>query len=287
MENKDNVYEENTDTQAVAVAEESAVAQGEKDALAVLGKFKDVNALARAYGALEAEFTKRSQRLKELERLADNLQDGNGLAALGAEKLRKHAKARKEAAKAFDEFVATVGKAHTDAAATDCEPANEVQAAEKNAADKTQTLGLEKDEKEGGGYALKEESAIAAQPDGEGQAAELEKALAQGERSLDGAESVEKRNAEAGSGLGEQAFPTVANHGNAEASSEELYQRASRDERVRLKIIGEYLSSIEKSGAPLTANGAGMPIAPPLRAKSIGDAGAMALQFFKQPYKNQ
>ena len=32
-----------------------------------LGKFKDVKALLSAYGSLEAEFTKRCQRLKELE----------------------------------------------------------------------------------------------------------------------------------------------------------------------------------------------------------------------------
>lgn len=32
-----------------------------------LGKFKSVDALKRAYGELEAEFTRRSQRLKELE----------------------------------------------------------------------------------------------------------------------------------------------------------------------------------------------------------------------------
>lgn len=34
----------------------------------VLGKFADVDALVRAYGELEAEFTRRSQRLKELEK---------------------------------------------------------------------------------------------------------------------------------------------------------------------------------------------------------------------------
>ncbi len=32
-----------------------------------LGKFKDVNALLNAYNSLQAEFTKRCQRLKELE----------------------------------------------------------------------------------------------------------------------------------------------------------------------------------------------------------------------------
>ncbi|MDE6558220.1 MAG: hypothetical protein K2K39_03830 [Clostridia bacterium] len=37
------------------------------DAAAELGKFKDVKALMEAYQTLEAEFTRRSQRLKELE----------------------------------------------------------------------------------------------------------------------------------------------------------------------------------------------------------------------------
>ena len=32
-----------------------------------LGKFKDVKALIHAYNSLEAEFTKRCQRIKELE----------------------------------------------------------------------------------------------------------------------------------------------------------------------------------------------------------------------------
>ena len=47
-------------TADAAEAEEEMAATG-------LGKFKDVRALLEAYQALEAEFTRRSQRLKELE----------------------------------------------------------------------------------------------------------------------------------------------------------------------------------------------------------------------------
>lgn len=43
--------------------EESPEERGEQN----LGKFKSVDALLRAYGELEAEFTRRSQRLKALE----------------------------------------------------------------------------------------------------------------------------------------------------------------------------------------------------------------------------
>jgi hypothetical protein len=132
-------------------------------------------------------------------------------------------------------------------------------------------------------YALKEENTPAAKLEGEGIAAELKKVPARGVVSIfeeeNGAADVEE-------GKGEKAFPAVANYGNTVVSSEELYRQASRDEGVRLKIIGEYLASIGKNGAPLTASGAGVPITPPLRAKNIADAGVMALQLFKQPYQN-
>lgn len=49
-----------------AVTADTAEAEKE-NAAAVTGKFKDVKALMDAYQALEAEFTRRSQRLKELE----------------------------------------------------------------------------------------------------------------------------------------------------------------------------------------------------------------------------
>lgn len=45
----------------------NAAETGEENVAADLGKFKDVKALLNAYNNLEAEFTRRSQRLKELE----------------------------------------------------------------------------------------------------------------------------------------------------------------------------------------------------------------------------
>lgn len=50
----------------------AGTAEAEREnAAAELGKFKDVKALMDAYQALEAEFTRRSQRLKELEAKKD------------------------------------------------------------------------------------------------------------------------------------------------------------------------------------------------------------------------
>ena len=109
MEKEENVYEESLGTEKTAGAEEH------EKVLTVPGKFKDVDALARAYGALEAEFTRRSQRLKELEKMVENFEKGNGLSEESkAEKLKKTATARREAAKKFDEFVASVEHARTE-----------------------------------------------------------------------------------------------------------------------------------------------------------------------------
>ena len=56
----DNLTQNGRGTADAAEAEEIKAA-------ADLGKFKDVQALLSAYESLEAEFTRRSQRLKELE----------------------------------------------------------------------------------------------------------------------------------------------------------------------------------------------------------------------------
>ena len=62
---------ENNNEQTKILSEQPAVAEEDngntikEDVL--LGKFKDVNALKNAYNSLQAEFTKRCQRIKELE----------------------------------------------------------------------------------------------------------------------------------------------------------------------------------------------------------------------------
>jgi hypothetical protein len=81
----------------------------------------------------------------------------------------------------------------------------------------------------------------------------------------------------------EREQPSVAENREKEApSSETLYERASTDENVRLKIIGEYLSSLGKTGAPLMRGGARTLVAPPVKARSVEEAGSMALRFFQK-----
>jgi hypothetical protein len=62
---EDIVKSEQTPVEAQPVGTEMEI-KGDKDAIS-LGKFKDVKSLLDAYNSLQAEFTKRCQRLKELE----------------------------------------------------------------------------------------------------------------------------------------------------------------------------------------------------------------------------
>ncbi len=61
--------EEKDNTGVAREAAQGAEARGEEGAAAPaqLGKFRSVDALLNAYNSLEAEFTRRSQRLRELE----------------------------------------------------------------------------------------------------------------------------------------------------------------------------------------------------------------------------
>lgn len=70
---KDNHTQNLRTTADAVVAEET---NNEEQQAESLGKFRDVQALEKAYQALEAEFTRRSQRLKELEKLAANKGEG-------------------------------------------------------------------------------------------------------------------------------------------------------------------------------------------------------------------
>ena len=60
------IINEQANEQEIQIAEAEKVS-GEEGVQASLGKFKSVDALLNAYNSLQAEFTKRCQRLKELE----------------------------------------------------------------------------------------------------------------------------------------------------------------------------------------------------------------------------
>ena len=252
MKEEENVYKENEGTE-----ETTAVSEQEK-ASAVPDKFKDVDALAKAYSSLQAEFTRRSQRLKELEKMAENFEKGEPRGARsGAEKLRKNASARKAETKQFDEFMqesVKVKAQETEENASNATP--EILDGEPSKETPIET------ELEGNGATVYEMNASTAET-------ELAK---KGGADL---EKIEKKEE------GTRAF--VAGSANAADSSESLYLQVSQNEKVRLKIIGEYLSSIGRSGAPLMTGGVGTLATPPIKPKSISEAGNMALLYFKKP----
>lgn len=244
MKTEENVYEKENPTEGQdATCEKS-------EASAVLGKFKDVNALARAYGALQAEFTRRSQRLKVLEKEAEKS------ARSGVEKLRKNAEARRAENKKFDEFVASATMA--------AEPASQDPDLEEN-----------QPSNDANGDTVCEMNALnEGQDQGEAVETEREEGVPQG--------AVFKAKASAPM-QEENASSSVAVSDDATDPSSLLYAKVCQDEKVRLRIIGEYLSSIGRTGAPLMASGVGTLATPPLKAKNISEAGDMALRFFKKP----
>ncbi len=246
MIEKENVDVINDQTEAACKAEEGLQeAVPDKEASTVLGKFKDVDALARAYESLQAEFTRRSQRLRTLEKEAENfkrLEESSG-----AEKLRKTAKTRRETAKKFDEFVTEVS----------CSAQKEKPTPFKEAAVAAQTA-------DGGVKPTQERVKVA-----------------QEEASL-ATPTQGQRAAEPPIGYGGESSSAVKNEGEP-VTGETLYQRASANEEVRLRIVGEYLASLGKSGVPLTGGSVGVAVTPPSRARSVGQAGDMALLYFRKP----
>lgn len=268
MEKEENVYEKTNQTghgvDAGGIAEPKVVG-GDKDGSTVLGKFKDVDALARAYSSLQAEFTRRSQKLKELEKTLENFEGKD--AASGAEKLRKNAAARRDRAKEFEEFVAEVRKG------------GETLAREEDSVQNVEDVALNADIPP----SLDSEPDVLEAPNEEPISADVaEDDAAAKNAKPTGTQGVneQKHVAAFGDSVKGGTFPTVAR--NAEDSSEALYTQVSRDEGVRLRIIGEYLSSLGRTTAPVMTSGVGALTTPPLKAKSIGDAGDMALRYFKK-----
>lgn len=225
--------EENVCAGGAARTEHPAEAEQEKGS-SVLGKFRSVNALAEAYSALQAEFTRRSQRLKELERKADNPGRLAALSEDGAEKLR-----------------ATEG---------------EEKEAEAGRSEKTRSVS-ETPEKPVP-YAEGQGPASSAPP----------------EETPDFTAAASLRDKAKDNGQGGDDGYTVPSAGGSGAalSDKALYEAASRSEGVRLKIIGDYLSSLKSADAPLMRGGTGTLAAPPARPASISEAGDMALRYFKK-----
>ncbi|MBO5736421.1 MAG: hypothetical protein J6S04_01310, partial [Clostridia bacterium] len=180
----------------------------------------------------------------------------------GVEKLRKNAQARKAEMERFDSFVAETERANVqEEASLDLKEPTKEQPLDE-------ALKVEMD---GNGGTMDEVKPLTEEP------AQVCDRVG-GEAKLGVAESNAKVQAHGGEG---QA--SVAGSMPSAAPSESLYAQVCRDEEVRLRIIGEYLSSLGKSSAPLMTGGVGAFTTPPFRAANIAEAGNMALLYFKKP----
>ena len=260
MEKKENVYEKTEGTGEGCMKENGAREDCRENAPTVPTKFKDVDALVRAYSALQSEFTRRSQRLKELERKVENLEGGTD-GHSGVEKLRKNAQARKAEMERFDSFVAETERVNVQEDApldleepTKEQPLNEVPKVEN--IENVDTMDEVKP--------LVEPAQVCDRVGGEAKLGI----------------TVGNAKVQAQGGEGQAS---VAGSMPSAAPSESLYAQVCRDEEVRLRIIGEYLSSLGKSSAPLMTGGVGAFTTPPFRAANITEAGNMALLYFKKP----
>ena len=194
----------------------------EKRGPALLGKFRSADALAEAYSALEAEFTRRSQRLRELERRAEN-----------------------------------PGEAGTGAPVSEEGEEGAVRPERRSFPD----TPAASDVTIGRGPALPQAEKAPPTGGGEVPGGSPEKSPEESPESPKGPGKIPERG---------------------EMSEEELYRAASGSERVRLKIVGDYLASLKTPGAPLVRGGGGTLAAPPRKARSIDEAGNMALLYFKK-----
>lgn len=211
MQEKENVITENNQTEQGSTINQAQNAESKQVGSTDLGKFKDVNALLQAYESLQAEFTRRSQRLKRYEE-ADKQGSSFGAAQAAQEVL-------------------------------------EVAAADASQGTPCPDSTMEE------GIAKSQTNAMRSQV----------RESMDGEHENMGMNGV--RNTFSGSD-GANAVPS-------------LYEQVLANEDVRLRIIGDYLSSIGKSGAPLMKGGTGVLATPLQKPSTVSQAGNMALCYFK------
>ena len=251
MQNMENVYEINPQTE-----QGSKINQEVNVGSADLGKFKDVNALLQAYQSLQAEFTRRSQRLKryqeqENQRREASLSSGNG----------SDADNEKNRAEKFDDLESATA------------PYTEINAAPSTQSGKLDTAEIAVEEPQSQADALCDDGV---------------RPCSATEEKITESEDGETFAAQSGSADHDTVNKEkeIQTDRVREQSAQSLYELAAANEEVRLRIVGDYLSSIGKSNAPFVRGGASALVTPPKKPRNLADAGNMALAYLKA-YKEQ
>lgn len=215
-------------------------------------KFKDVRALADAYNALQAEFTRRCQRLKELEKNEENLRKGER-------------ETENEEKTASGDTLCRSAAETEDRDAAKAENRSQAAENEENKGEECPKSGACKGESDDAPCGKQTEKAVS-----------LCESDAERTACGDVEMNIENETVKTSEGQGEnKQQPRTA------AEKQGATEETTVSESVRLKIIGEYLSSLKRGGAPLARGGEGTAATPPKKAASIEDAGKMALRFFK------
>ncbi len=265
--------------------------EGLKDAIeekAILGKFKDTDALKKAYSALEAEFTKKCQQLAALKQrfsVSDEKERSK------AEKLRDRAALRREKEREYSAFLDLLqGRTEGEAVDKTKLRGQELEKTATGEGDEKFAPAMEKKIAEKAGRCeMKEQRREETPTDG------LDGGVMQDTASFErlpisngAGERVENSSAvqtAEGDTLCERGKNEVAKFDSVAFDSDILYEEVKRNEAVRLKVIGEYLSSIGKNAAPLSVGGTGTLTSPPLKARTVAEAGGMALRYFQNSHE--
>lgn len=244
-------------TKNTPVTTDTAEAE-EREAVNGLGKFKDVKALLEAYQALEAEFTRRSQKLKELEASKE-----------------QEAPARRE---------------QTDRAQTEVKPSGEGQTSVEKGEEKVSTENGETPE------TGREEENIAprtALPEGTSQPHALprkeviEEVLRQNAEPEEALPQTALPDGTAQGDLGKaHADAAIAQAPSAEATDSDGggavgVTLSELSQQMKNAVIDEYLTAVlSKRGVPFVTGG-GAVSAARRTPKTVSEAGALANKLFK------
>lgn len=257
-----------------------------KNSSALPPKFKDVSALAEAYNVLQAEFTRRCQRLKELEARAENRADRKEEEKKTIRPIGKEFGGKAEddpvinAMKSDEKRGENLRTGSTEGELTSPEeknaflPTDDRRPAAASDKEKCEKKGDDATDPDAGARPATEEETE-------------RKRTAEKVAFLSGKEEARKESAGDESGRANACAESLRLDEGEESkkkefSADELLSAVYANEKVRLKIVGDYLSSLKKGGAPMITGGAGAFALPPRKAVSIEEAGGLALRHFKK-----
>lgn len=257
--------------QSVSITTENSVAEAPS-----YGEFKSLAELLKAYRSLRSQFTKRSQRISELLKENRELKERlcaeqKNICCAADEKTASDIcgnLADKRSDNVTNDIAKNTGSSAPSACLSDTAAEDETGNASGIGGATAQEFELPRDE-----YAAEAERFLRANPFACAYACEIA--------------DVAAKNGDLSHGFLERAFITVLGEKlkiaerNA-TSPDKIYEAAVANSEVYGRIIKRYLEQIEKNrGATLICSDGLPALAPPVKPKSIEEAGAFAVSVLK------